>query len=349
MKNSACSTGKSFFLFGATVIAIALGYAPRAAAECKLLQVAEFQVETNRNRAVFDGELNGQRIKVLVDTGAQVTVLWRPAAARLALKLGNVPGAHMYGVGGESRVEAAHVDQLKLGNFTAKNWNLTVAGDTQGSFDLVLGEDFFSKYVVEFDLPHHAIRLFQPQGCEIEQLAYWSTTYSLAELDAPTRDSHRIKTTVMLNGKKVHAIVDSGATMSMVTTFAATRAGVATEGDKREGVQQIAGFGRKSAESWVGAFDSFSFGDENLRNVQLRIADMNQYSHTTNLGSRLETPVDGVPDMLLGADFLLSHRLMIDGEERKIVFTYLGGRVFQTLHVEPTAAAAPGTGGPQPH
>jgi predicted aspartyl protease len=55
----------------------------------------------------------------------------------------------------------------------------------------------------------------------------------------------------MLNGKKVHAIVDSGAAMSMVTKFAAARAGVEAEGDKRESVQQINGFGRKSNESWT--------------------------------------------------------------------------------------------------
>jgi predicted aspartyl protease len=349
MKNSACSAGKAFLLIGAGSIAMSLGYPARVAAECKLLQVAEFKVETDRNRATFDGALNGQRLKVLVDTGAQTTVLWRPAAARFGLKLSNVPGAHMYGIGGESLVETAHVDQLRLGNFAADGWNIVVAGDTQGNFDLVLGEDFFSKYVVEFDLPDHAIRLFQPQGCRTEQLAYWTNTYSQAELDAPTRGSHRVETTVLLNGNKIHAIVDSGASVSMVTKFAAARAGVATEGDNRENVRQIAGFGRKSAESWIGTFDSFSFGDENLRNARLRIADMNQYNHTTNLGSRLETNVKGVPDMLLGADFLLSHRLIIDGEERKILFTYLGGKVFQTIHVDPAAAVAPDTGAAQPH
>jgi predicted aspartyl protease len=340
---------KSLLLICAGGIAVGLGYAAPAAAECKLLQVAEFQVETNRNRATFDGTLNGQRLKVLVDTGAQVSVLWRPAAARFGLKLSDVPGAHMYGVGGESVVETAHVNQLKLGNFTANNWNIVIAGDTQGSFDLVLGEDFFSNYVVEFDLLHHAIRLFQPRGCRTEQLAYWTNTYSLAELDAPTRGSRRIETTVLLNGKRVHAIVDSGASMSLVTKFAAARAGVAAEGDNRESVQQITGLGRRSAESWIGTFDNFSIGDENLRNARLRIADMNQYNHTTNLGSRLETTVDGVPDMLLGADFLLSHRLIIDGEDRKILFTYLGGKVFQTMHVDPSAAAAPDPGAAPPH
>jgi predicted aspartyl protease len=348
MRNCACRAGKTILSIGAVGLAMGLGY-PARAAECKLLQVAEFKVETNRNRATFDGALNGQSLKVLVDTGAQSSVLWRPAAARLGLKLSNVPGARMYGIGGESVVETAHVNQLSLGNFTSNGWDIVVAGDTQDGFDLVLGEDFFSKYVVEFDLRDHAIRLFQPQGCRTEQLAYWSNTYSLAELDAPTRGSNRIETTVLLNGKRVHAIVDSGASMSMVTKFAAARAGVTTEGDNREGVQQFIGMGRKSAESWIGTFDSFSFGDESLRNARLRIADMNQYNHTTNLGSRLETTVEGVPDMLLGADFLLSHRLIIDGDERKILFTYLGGKVFQTIHVDSAAAPAADPGAAPPH
>jgi predicted aspartyl protease len=347
MRNSG-QREKAFMLIVAGAVAVGLAYPAPAAAECKLLQVAEFQVDTNRNRLVFDGELNSQRIKVLIDTGAETSLIWRPAAARLGLKLSIVPGAHMYGIGGESVVEAAYVNQLKLGNFTAKNWNLFVAGDTQGSFDMVLGQDFFSKHVVEFDLQHHAVRLFQPRGCRTEQLAYWSTTYSLAEINSTT-SGNRIETTVMLNGKKVRAIVDSGAAMSMVTKFAAARAGVEAEGDKRESVQQINGFGRKSNESWIGTFDSFSFGDESLRNARLRIADVNQYNRTTSLGSRLESAVEGTPDMMIGADFLMSHRMMIDVQERKIVFTYLGGKVFQTVHVDATAAAAPAIGEPPPH
>jgi predicted aspartyl protease len=346
MSNSA-PREKAFMLIVAAAVAVGLAYPAPAAAECKLLQVAEFQVDTNRNRVVFDGELNGQPIKVLIDTGTETSLIWRSAAARLGLKLSIVPGAHMYGIGGESVVEAAYVSQLKLGNFTAKNWNLFVAGDTQGGFDILLGQDFFSKYAVEFDLQHHAVRLFQPRGCRIEQLAYWSTTYSLAEINSTSNGGHRIETTVMLNGKKVHAIVDSGAAMSMVTKFAAARAGVEAEGDKRESVQQINGFGRKSNESWIGTFDSFSLGDESLRNARLRIADVNQYNRTTSLGSRLESAVEGTPDMMIGADFLMSHRMMIDVEERKIVFTYLGGKVFQTVHVDAAAAAAPAVSEPQ--
>jgi predicted aspartyl protease len=340
---------KAFMLIVAAAMAVGLGYPAPAAAECKLLQVAEFQVDTNRNRVVFDGELNSQRIKVLIDTGAETSLIWRSAATRLGLKLSIVPGAHMYGVGGESVAEAAYVNQLKLGNFTANKWNLFVAGGIQGGFDMVLGQDFFSKYVVEFDLQHHAVRLFHPRGCRTEQLAYWSTTYSLAEIDSTTRGSQRIETTVLLNGKKVHAIVDSGAAMSAVSKFAAARAGVEVEGDKRESVQQISGLGRKSVESWVGTFDSFSLGDESLRNARLRIADMNQHNRTTNLGSRLESVVEGIPDMMIGADFLWSHRMMIDVEERKMVFTYLGGKVFQTIHVDATAAAVPAIGEPQAH
>jgi predicted aspartyl protease len=336
-------------LIAAAAVAVGLAYPAPAAAECKLLQVAEFQVDTNRNQVVFDGELNSQPIKVLIDTGAEISVIWRPAAARLGLKLSIVPRARMYGIGGESVVEAAYVSQLKLGNFTAKNWNLFVAGDIQGGFDMVLGQDFFSKHVVEFDLQHHAVRLFQPRGCRTEQLVYWSTTYSLADIDATALGSHRIETTVMLNGKKVHAIVDSGAAMSIVTKFAAARAGVEAEGDKRESVQLINGFGRKSSESWIGTFDSFAFGDESLRNARLRIADLNQYNRTTSLGSRLESAVEGTPDMMIGADFLMSHRMMIDVQERKIVFTYLGGKVFQTVHLDGSAAAAPAISESQPH
>jgi hypothetical protein len=34
--------------------------------------------------------------------------------------------------------------------------------------------------------------------------------------------------------------------------------------------------------------------------------------------------------MLLGADFLRSHRVLVSHSQRKIYFTYVGGPIFQT-------------------
>jgi hypothetical protein len=58
-------------------------------------------------------------------------------------------------------------------------------------------------------------------------------------------------------------------------------------------------------------FSSFKVGDEEIRNPRLRVGD-------TREGT----------DMLLGADFFLSHRIFVSNEQRKVYFTYNGGPVF---------------------
>jgi hypothetical protein len=35
-----------------------------------------------------------------------------------------------------------------------------------------------------------------------------------------------------------------------------------------------------------------------------------------------------MPDMLLGADFLRSHRVLLAMSQRRLYFSYVGGRVF---------------------
>ncbi len=45
-----------------------------------------------------------------------------------------------------------------------------------------------------------------------------------------------------------------------------------------------------------------------------------------------------MPDMLLGADFLRSHRVLLAMSQRRLYYTYYGGKVFDNDD-EPKAAA----------
>ena len=310
-----------------------------AAADCQILQIAELPVETTDNRVVIHGEINGQKVAALVDTGSAMSFLWRPAARKLGLHLVDDSRVHMYGIGGETLVQATVVRELKLDKLTASNVRLAVAGDLAADFDMILGADILSRFTVEFDLAHGAVRLFQPRQCRPEQLAYWAKAYSFADLIASPADSTRVQTTVLLNGKPVRAILDSGTAVSTVSSAAAEMAGVPPDGGTTASGQRIGGIGRKSLQSWTGTFASFSIGDETIRNAQLRIAELNQNSQVERTGSRIQATREIVPTMLIGADFLRSHRLVVAGADRKLVFTYIGGPVFQGMH----HAAAPGS------
>ena len=71
-----------------------------AAANCKLMQIGEWRVKPHSGRLIVDGEINGRKIGVLLDTGAQNSVILRAAADRLGLTRQTAPGYRAYGVGG---------------------------------------------------------------------------------------------------------------------------------------------------------------------------------------------------------------------------------------------------------
>jgi hypothetical protein len=68
--------------------------------------------------------------------------------------------------------------------------------------------------------------------------------------------------------------------------------------------------------------------------------------------SMLPQHVGGLPDVLLGIDFLLAHRFVILPREHQMLFTYNGGAVFRAPTrnaVQSAADANPGANpGPTP-
>jgi tetratricopeptide (TPR) repeat protein len=93
---------------------------------------------------------------------------------------------------------------------------------------------------------------------------------------------------------------------------AAERAGVKpdTNGVVEAGYGR--GIGQASIKTFIGPFASFKIGDEEIRNTRLRFGDIDVES----------------ADMLIGADFFLSHRIYVASSQRKLFFTYNGGPVF---------------------
>src|SRR5260370_11085201 len=133
--------------------------------------------------------------------------------------------------------------------------------------------------------------------------------------------------TVQINGEPVKALLDSGAALSLLDKADAARLGVTPETPGVTATGSGFGMGKKGFDSWVGPFRSFTIGNETIRDTQIRFSDMSPTYSVT--GSNLQARVRVWHSMLLGADFLRSHRVLVAHSQRKIYFTYAGGPVFQ--------------------
>jgi len=319
-------------------------------AACKIAQLAELHVDRVNNTPLLKGQINGQPIRVLVDTGSYESFVAGGAARRLKLRLRDTD-QRARGVNGEVRVQTAVIDHLQIDNFKADDMLLHSSGPKMGEdpngIGLVLGADFFAHFSTEFDLGHGVIRLLKPQECKPEQLVYWDTSYFQTPVEHIDAFSPLIYAQVVVNGVHLRAVLDTGATISLISTLAARRANVSTDDAGVHAGGAVSGVSGTALQTWIGRFDTFGFGNETIRNAKLRIGNLFGADRDQEIGSHIAKVGDDLPEMILGEDFFLAHRMVVLPAERTAVFTYGGCPVFQVRRpdeqAEPDPPATPPT------
>ena len=309
-----------------------LGGTGAHAAGCQLLQIGQFHVEMHGNTPLVDAVINGERVSFVVDSGSAHTLLTRPAAEALHLKVTPLHSFTMYGVGGRDNVGEVEVKDFTLGDYTVHGLRLITTSQMNFPSPVVglLGGDLLARVDVEFDLAEGAVRLFTPKGCSGEQVVYWRQPYSVLPITTTLRDVTHLRGFVELNGIRTPAMFDTGASVTTVTPHAAKAAGVAIESPGVTAVGKIHGLGASAVEAYSAVFPTLTLGDEKITNARLEIADMMGWRKEAKIGSRIATAVDDdlEPQMLVGADFFLSHRVYVARSQGLIYFSYLGGPIF---------------------
>lgn len=310
-------------LVAASLLAVAgLGLAH---AGCRV-QTLELPVRMVGSRAVATVEINGTPVPLTVDSGAFFSSLTDAAADQLKLTVKRAPALRVEGLTGRIDTRVTTVDKLKLFNGDIGHVDFVVGGNEPGSGTMgLMGRNMLWTTDTEYDLAHGVIYFHFPNDdCAKTGMAYWAGSAPVSEADLV--DDVRSKTpalraAVRLNGKNQVALFDTGAT-TLVSTVAATRAGIADADLKPAGYAYGAGRGR--ARMYTAAFDTFEIGGETIRNDRLPVSEMDL----------------GDADLLLGIDFFLSHRIYFSKRQMKMYFTYNGGPVFALNQHKPPAGAS---------
>ncbi|MES1189532.1 MAG: tetratricopeptide repeat protein [Steroidobacter sp.] len=305
------------------VLIFAAGFILQAQAEtrCELHRYGELPVTMIGMRPIVQGTINGQRARFLADSGAFFSVLSTGSAARFNLKLDFAPiNFWVNGVTDSERPRLTKAGQFTLDGFMGghvfKDINFIVLNDVVGDgLDGIIGENALGGADTEYDLGNGMIRLFQSEGCRKHSLAYWQNGGDVAEMDIEEKTSTQphIVGTAVINGKKIRVVFDTGAVYSILTLSAAKRAGIRPEDESVKSAGIAGGIGGKLIDTWIAHFDTLDIGGELIKNARLRMGD-------------IHLPMNA--DMLLGADFFLSHRIYVSAKENRIFFTYNGGPVF---------------------
>jgi len=281
-------------------------------------------VTMNGLKPTVSAKVNGKEARFLVDSGAffngisaHFAVDQKMKAATIDHLGSHVPGeaaAQFVGIGGQVKAAAlVRADEFAFGGSAIKDVPFITLARLTGE-DGLIGQNLLGLFDVEYDLGHGAMKVLAAKGCKDANLAYWAkpgTAYSVMPMDwDPDRPATR--GTIWINGVKMRAEFDTGSDTTFITQRAAARAGVkVTDPGVRE-AGYSGGMDRGRIKTWAARFATVKIGDEEIGNGLLHIGDTSEDAF----------------DVLVGADFFLSHHVLASNSQKKIYFTYEGGQVF---------------------
>lgn len=298
-------------------------------AKCQVGKVVELPITMAGLVPLVPVKINGRDAKFILDSGAFYSMMSAATAAEYDLKLKAAPdGLSVHGIGGFISTSVANVREFTVAGITIHDVQFLVGGSEVGSSG-ILGQNLLEKWDVEYDFAKGIVTLIKTDDCKNAVLAYWvAPGQSFSAMDLTRmgiRDFHTIGEGYV-NGMKIRVEFDTGAGTSVLTLKAAARAGVKTDSPGVVDAGYSRGIGRALAKQYIAPFASFKIGDgEEIKNARLRISDVDL----------------GDADMLLGADFFVSHHVYIANSQHKAYLTYNGGPIFNLSKLSsPDAASA---------
>jgi predicted aspartyl protease len=286
---------------------------------CTYVQVGDIPLKYVGQGLVpaVEGVLDGAPAVMLVDTGAFDTSLTMNAVVKRDLVM-HMTGRYADGISGSTRLYSARIGEFSIGpvKSSRKRAELLVIGETAftPAYDAIVGAPFLLQADMEFDLRAKTMKFFRPLNCSRNQsLAYWKEDAVAVPFEYSRSESPNPHFTVLVNGKELDAIIDTGADRSFMTLRGAKRLGidVGSAGVTRMGFSS--GIGSDRAAHWITPVKTVEIGGETIKDAELGVVDVQGETDT---------------ELLLGQDFLRAHRVLFAMSQRKIYLAYLGGEVF---------------------
>lgn len=306
------------FCFAAAFLLATHINAAQAESACHFIEQASLDLSyaEKSTTPTVEGKINGKTVRMLLDTGASRTNIMRAEADRQNLNPERMR-EQTQGVGGPSSVFLVKVKDFAIGDAHAANLRFPVV-EVMGHQNIgaLIGADFLFQYDVELNLAENRVKLFRADHCQEKGLAYWDPHAMTVPMEL-VDGAHLARVQVKINGVPVSAIIDSGASLTVIDLSAARKLGFSTDAPGVTNGVHVVGIGAEKRETWNMTFDSFAIGDEVIEHPRMAvIADGDAF--------RGRKPFQ----MILGRDFLRTHRVMLAQSQLLFYYSYLGGQVF---------------------
>jgi len=302
-----------------------------ASAACKVDNLVDIPVTMTGMQPIVEATFEGKAVRLMADSGAFFGIVHGTTAAHYKLKMSQAPmGMYVRGATGTANFSVGTVHDFGLAGLKLNHVPfLVIDNDLPESIDGVLGQNVLGLADIEYDLSGGLLRIMRPHDCADVFLGYWApaSQINVIELDRGSSDETSTTGIGYVNGNKIKILFDTGAESSFLSLEAAARAGVKPDDPGVVPGGTVHGGGHRHPESWIAPFSVFRMGKEEIRHTHLRIADLDL----------------GDADMVLGADYFLSHHVYVANSQKKIYVSYTGGAVFNLTTGFAEKSATPST------
>ncbi len=281
---------------------VSLPDAPPSVGGCTVEQVAVVPVAMQRNEPHVTVEVNDWPVNLVLDTGAQTTMISEAVAAKIQLRRGPQAGT-MQGLGGSVPSSLARARMFSFGGVALRDQIIRVSPvrmERQGRAvpDGLLGADILSRYDIDFDFANSKMTLHRARNCP-DGGPGWDFPY--VTLTMITSQPGRIMVPAELDGVPFGAVLDTGAEMTAIARSIALKTGK-TEAELDSGpVLTITGASDAKVRAHRHQFRSLRIG-RLLANAPVLTV----------------VPLQNVANGILGMDFLRGRRVWVSYASQKV-------------------------------
>jgi predicted aspartyl protease len=304
----------------AALLVLALNLAACAAApqSCDLVVLAQMPLTTEHNLMFVTAGINGQPVRLLVDTGAERTVLTEATVDRLGLPHDPHHVTRTIGIGGIGTGRDAIIPGITLGGTHFPVERVAVGqfaiNPTAGApADGLLGADILLAFDVDIDPVTQHLTLYRVRRCP-EALPPW--TEPATEVPGVETRRDRMLLPIVVDGVAGTAILDTGAQATTLGAAMAQRLGLSTGDLESDHMIMAHGASTNSVAVRVHMFRTLQIGPALVQHPTLAVVP-----GQTDMG-----------DGLVGGDFLHGRHVWLSFATRRMFIS--------VRHLDPRVARA---------
>jgi predicted aspartyl protease len=248
-----------------------------SAGSCRVEKTAEVPLRYYRGTLAVTAKINNSTIDMGLDTGAQ-TLVTPDTSGRFDFAPDGYRRVRAIGTAGTAVVDKVLLSNFEFAGKRYKTFSVAeIALPAPSSSKMLvnplaglIGSDLLSEYDIDLDLEGKSMTLYKVRGCA-KVTPPWPEPYTPVAVKITSR--HNIILPVEVEGHRLPALLDTGATHFAISRRGAIKSGVTEAQLRADPKREVSGVGGMNVNQPVHSFQTLVIGGETFRNVAIPLTD----------------------------------------------------------------------------